>query len=247
MNIGGVSHSFRPFGQPTIRPAILWTRDAAGYPMGSDRGAAQDVYEARVTFADTEANLDTLQQTLNANREGVTLSSFSTTGQEIFGPEVNYSGSISATVVDFGEREHIHFNKVSQLQVTFRALSPTLLGTTASLASLRLQEGFTGDQSWDVAKSFTYSQAAAYKDGRADVGRLSGTFIQKPAEARAILAYLLTTARATAVTLPTFPGLTYPFGRPKGSGPFNCKITKFEVSRLNLNRWTFKIDFEEAP
>jgi len=41
-----------------------------------------------------QATLDSLESVLQANREGLTLSSFSTTGQEIFGPEVDYTGSI---------------------------------------------------------------------------------------------------------------------------------------------------------
>jgi len=98
-----------------------------------------------------------------------------------------------------------------------------------------------------VGKAFSMTQAAYYGDHRADVGTFVGTFQQRPAEARAILAYLLTTARANAFTLPTFPGITYPFGQARGSGPFNCKVTAFDLSRKNLNRWTFKITFQEAP
>jgi hypothetical protein len=246
MMIAGTAFKFLPYAQPVINPAIQWIRDSAGYPNGSDRGAAQDIYEARLRFEGPEATMDSLESVLQSNREGLTLSSFSTTGQEIFGPEVSYVGSISAAIVEYGRRVHTTLNRVSGLDLTIRALSPTLLGTTPSLASLRLQEGWEGGQDWDVGKAFSMTQVAAYADHRGDTGMFVGTFQQKPAEARAILAYLLTTARASTITLPTFSGVTYPFGQPRGAGPFNAKITAFDVRRKDLNRWIFRLTFEET-
>ena len=246
MMVAGTSFNFLPFGQPRVVPAIEWVQDAAGYWNGSDRGASQDVFEAKVTFAGLDATLDSLQSVLQANREGVTLSSFTTTGQEIFGPEIDYTGSISATVVEIEPRSHHTLNKVSEVGVTFRAISPTKRGTTASLATLRLQEAWEGDQDWTATKAFAYGQTAYYADHRGDVGRIQATYQQKPAEARAIMAYLLSTARANAVTLPTFPGITYPFGQPRGSGPFSAKVRSWEVTRKDLNRWIFKIEWVEA-
>lgn len=246
MQIAGTAFPFQPYGEPKITSSILWTTKSNGYPSGSDRGAAQDVYEAKVTFAGLEAAIDTLQTTLQANREGVALTAFSTTGQEIFGPEVSYAGTINATVTAFEPRVHIHHNKVSEVTLTFRAISPTLLGTTASLATLRRQEEWEGDQGWTVGKAFSYNQTAVYSDPGAEVGTFTGTFSQKPAEARAILAYLLTTARANSITLPTFSGMTYPFGTPRGAGPFQVKIPKWELSRNGLNRWVFRITFTET-
>ena len=40
--------------------------------------------------------------------------------------------------------------------------------------------------------------------------------------------------------------VSIPFGRNRGAGPFNCVIPKWEISRKDLNRWTFKIEFREA-
>lgn len=246
MQIAGTAYNFLPYAQPSIRPAIEWVQDSSGYWSGSDRGAAQDIYESKVSFAGTEATLDALQQTIEANREGLTLSDFSSKGQEIFGPDVDYYIPISSAVIEYGLRNHIHLNKVSTLDLTFRAIGIYNLDITPSLASLRLQEGWEGDQDWTAARAFTYGQAGVYADHRGDVGRLVGRFIQKPEEAESIMDYLTYTARANTVVLPTFPGVTYPFGRPRGAGPFNCKIPKWEISRLNLNRWAFKIEFVEA-
>lgn len=246
MNIAGTSYKIQPFGQPKIERAIKWT-SAGGYPYGSDRGAAQDVYYGSVRFMNTEAIIDNLQNTLDANREGLTLSSFDAAGEDLFGPEVSYAGSISTTVVDMGVRSHPFFTKVSLLEVTFRAISPTLRGTTPSLSALRVQEGWDGDKATAVVKSFAYDQTAFYHDSKADEGKFRASFLQKPADARAILGYLLVTARAAAFTFPTIAGVTYPFGRPKGAGPFNAKCTGLAFERANLNRWKLDLEFSEAP
>ena len=247
MDISGTGIAFKPYAQPKITPAILWTVDSAGYWHGSDRGAAQDVYESTVTYNRIESNIDSLQQRLQSTREGCTLSSFTATGQEIFGPEVSYAGSISATYIDFGTVNHVHFNKIAETQIVFRAISPTLLGTTPSLSSLRLNEGWEGGQEWNVSRMFSLDQTAYYADHQNSLGKMVGEFTANPTEAKAIIAYLLVTARANTIVLPTFSGVTYPFGYNRGSGPFNVKIPKWEIRRKDLNRWVFKIEFREAP
>lgn len=248
LTVGGTAFRCRPWPKPKVIPAIEWVQDSAGAWIGSDRGAAQDIYEAEVTFADSNVNIIGLEIVLNANREGITLSTMNT---EIFAPNVNHTGSIACSVVDFGVRENVQFSgttsSVQTLTVTFRALSPTLLGTTPSLATLRLQEAYSGDHSWEVGKAFAYSQAGAYSDHKSDTGYFKGAFQQTRTEAQAILAYLLITARATAVTLPTFPGVEYPFGYTRGPGPFLASIPKFEISRKDLNRWILGIEWAEAP
>jgi hypothetical protein len=153
-------------------------------------------------------------------------------------------------VIDFGERKQIQFagvgGSVLDVSLTFRALSPSVLGTTPSLSTLRLQEGWEGDHTTEVAKSFSLNQTAFYADRQSDIGKFTGMFSQTTTELKAILAYILVTARASSFTFPTLSGVTYPFGIAKGSGPFNCKIKDFKISRKNLNRWSIMIEFVEA-
>jgi hypothetical protein len=248
LTIAGTAYRCRPWPVPSIQPAIAWVQNSAGEWTGSDRGAAQDIYSAEVTFTDTDAQIDSLKTILNANREGLTLSALQA---EVFAPNVNHTGSISCSVVDFGVREHVQWagpsNNVQSLAVTFQALSPPLLTTTPSLATLRLQTGYSGDHSWTAGRNFSLDQTAAYSDHRSDVGLFRGRFQQTRAEAQAILRYLLVTARAASFTLPTFSGVTYPFGVSRGTGPFTCRVPKFGVSRKNLNRWILDIEFAESP
>lgn len=244
-NIAGSGYNVRPWPKALVSPAIRWVNDSKGNPRGSDRGASQDIYEAQAVFYDTESNINALAATFEANREGLTLNGFTA---PLFAPNVNHLGSISATVVDMGRRRHLKFaaplTGVYEIPVTFRALSPTLLSTTPSLATLRLQEGFQADKSFVVGKSFSYSQVAFYQDQDKDQGQFTGVFRQKIEEVRAILAYLLVTARANSFTFPSI-GVAYPFGPTKSATP-NCRVTKFLLERKDFVFWDINIEFTEV-
>lgn len=247
LSISGTGYKIRPWPQFIIKPAILWAQSSSGYWTGSDRGAAQDIYESNFTVQTTDTTMNALQTAINAARESITLSGFNT---DIFSPNVDQTGSITASIIDFGERQQLKFatssTSVHSLELTFRAIAPTLLGTTPSLSTLRLQEGWTGDHTYEVAKAFSQNQTAFYADRKSDIGKFTGMFSQTTTELKAILAYILVTARASSFTFPTFAGVTYPFGVARGSGPFNCRIKDFKISRKNLNRWALMIEFVEA-
>lgn len=236
----------RQWPTPIIRPSIQWIQDATGNWNGSDRGATQDIYETEVVFFDTQDNIDSLMQTLDENREGISLSNFAV---PFFSPEVSHTGTISAAVVSLGPRRHLAWGAASrwvyELPVTFRAISPTLLGTSASLSTLKLQDGFEASASYEVGKAFTYGQTGVYADRRSDIGRFIGRFRQQTSQAQAILAYLLTTARASAVTFPSLGGVTYPWGVNRGT-PANCKVKSFSIRRVNLVFWDLEIEFVES-
>ena len=68
-------------------------------------------------------------------------------------------------------------------------------------------------------------------------------FRQQTSQAQAILAYLLTTARANTVAFPSI-GVNYPWGNP--GAPANCKVKSFTVSRVNFVFWDFKIELVEV-
>lgn len=247
LQIASTNYNFLEWPKPLQRTAILWEQSSAGYWSGSDRGAAQDIYETTLSFYDTETNINALQTALGSNREGISLAAFSV---PIFSPTVDHTVSISAAVTSFGKRRQTKFVPAASgmyvLDVAFRAISPTLLTPTPSLSTLRLQESFDADHTWEAGKAFTYDQTASYADSNSDVGTFKAKFTQTTAEMQAIIAYILVTARAGTVVLPTFAGVTYPFGIAKGSGAFNCKINDFKVTRNSVHFWDIEIMFTEA-
>ena len=239
--VDGTGVSAKQWPAPQVDPSILWIRDSAGNWSGSDRGASQDAYTSEAVLMGTETELDSMEGALEDAREGMTLAAFAA---PLFAPNVDHTGSISATVTRMGPRRHVAFGAgaavgVYELPVTFRAISPTLLGTSPSLATLKLQDGFEADRVFEAGKGFTYSQAAIYSDHDSDVGR----FRQQTSQAQAILAYLLTTARANTVAFPSI-GVNYPWGNP--GAPANCKVKSFTVSRVNFVFWDFKIELVEV-
>lgn len=242
VTIAGTVSRFRPWPAFSIKPAIQWVQDSAGYWNASDRGAAQDIYESTALFQGTETTINALEQVLESNRSAITLTDFSA---DLFAPNVDHTGSISATVLSH-ERSQIHFglaDDVYSLLVRFRAISPSLLGTTPSLSGARPQEGFTADHSNEMGKSFSYDRTAFYQDRSSDIGVLRVDLEQNATQTKAILAYLLVTARTAAVAFP-FATIAYPWGRSRASS--NCKVKSFSVYRMNLNRWRFTLDLVEA-
>lgn len=247
VTIGGTSFRVRQWPEYRIEPAIKWVRDGAGNWHSSDRTHAQDIYGTKLDFVDTEDKINSLANILNSNRNTITLSGFNF---DAFPPNVNQTGSITcAFTVDSQKRRvqvSTNVEDVYSLSVDFRAIGATVLGTTPSLSTLRLVESITPDHSWDIGRSWTKSGAHAYADYGTDVGILRAGFSQTTTELKAILAYLLTTARGASITLPTFTGLDYPFGYSRGTGTFSAKILNFDISRRNLNRWGLNIDFAEV-
>jgi hypothetical protein len=245
--LAGSGVSVKAWPRPEIDPAILWVQDSAGNWNGSDRGAAQDVYTADVTFMGVESEIDTVESYLQSNREGVTLAAFTS---PIFAPNVSHTGSISATVSRLARRRHRAYGAgaakgVYELDATLRAISPNLLGTTPSLATLKLQEGFEADKSYEVGKDFTYNQTAVYSDQASDSGRFIGTFRQTVDETRAILAYLLTTARAASIAVPTLGNLTYAWGQPRGVAT-NCRVKSIGITRRDFVFYDLEIELVEV-
>lgn len=243
--VGSGTFNVRQWPNPHIVPAIQWIQDSEGNWSGSDRGASQDVYETEVVFFDTQDNINSLMQVLENNREEVTLSDFAA---PIFSPNVDHTGSITASVVSYGPRRHLAFGAASkwvyELPVTFRAISPALLVTTPSLSTLKLQDGFEATASYEVGKAFTYGQTGVYTDSRADTGRFVGRFRQQTSQAQAILAYLLTTARANSVAFPSSIPVTYPWGINRGV-PTNCRIKSFSIRRVNFVFWDLELELVE--
>jgi len=247
VTLAGTSYPVQLWPTCPIQPAILWDQDAAGYWGGSDRGASQDIYESTCLFAGPEGTINTLEQALDANRESMTLGAFQA---PIFAPNVDHTGSLTVAALDI-QRKQVQYGisaHVYSLQVTFRAIAPPLLATTPSLAGLRPQDGFVATNSYESPKAFSMSQTAYYGDHRSDSGTLDVTLVQNTATTRAILAYILTTARANAVAFPSALAATiaYPWGRSRGA-PTNCRFTGLSVSRKNLNRWTLQLRLVEAP
>jgi hypothetical protein len=241
--IDGFDYPYKPFAQPTIEPAIHWFRNSAGRMDGRDFGAGQDKFLCEMTFENTPEAIDDLVATLITAGTGTVILSGITEGMAPFGPLVDYEQEIEAVIDRVSERKFPTLGRMSTVSARIRAVAPALLSVTPSLATLRLQPNYEANDNLDLPTAFTYSQAAHRLDRGVSSGRFTGRFVQTTVEARAVLAYLLVTARANVITFPALD-VTYPFGQA-GAGSDGCKITKWSLRRLNLSMWEFRITFDQ--
>lgn len=247
--IDGYPFRARQFPKPSINLALSWIGSRSKNSHAFDRGGAQDVYESEFILYDQEAYINAWQSNLDANARGVVaLSGF---GEGIFAPNVDHTSTVSAAMKSLGMRKALAFvaggSEVYELKIRARAISPPLLATAPSMASLRVQHGWEADKAFEARTGFSYSQVPSTMDTNDDSGVYRGQFLQTTAELQAILAYITVTARGTAVALPAAiaSAVPYPFGIVRGAGPFNCKITSVSMSRRDFMLWDLQITFVE--
>jgi hypothetical protein len=229
--------------RPDTRPAIKWQPIANGNYRGSDRGAGEDVFEARVVFEGPRTELEILETFLAANR-----TNFEATfgeGEEIFGADIDYSSQIQVTIVDYGEISQLGFDKWG-MALRLRAYKPTFLTVSESLEDLRLSSHRSEQNSeFDITKIFSYDEKGFFSDHASDPGIFEGDFTQTTDEMKRIRRYLLNTLRnGSASPFPTFGGITTPFGFREGTGPFTFRVIEWrDMGRPNFIDWKLRIKF----
>jgi hypothetical protein len=234
--------------KPITKPAIKWIQKSDGNWSASDRGASEDVFEADVVFSGPEAELANLEAELGtvggdnpSQRQTFSLNLGS--GEEIFGADIDISGALTITVVDYGKIVRNSFASFS-MPLRLRLPSPSYTGV-ASISSLRIADNtYEPNSEFDLMKSFTLDGSATYLDGETDPGIFRAVFRQTFAEMKAIRRYLLTTARTSAISHPASLGVSEPYGQRMGSGPFTCKVIDWnDQGKVNYIDWELGITF----
>lgn len=240
--IGDLGCLVRQWPRSRIIPGFKYNGKpmANGNYRASDRGASQDIYETDVVFYGTEEVINTLQETLEENRESVNLTGFS---DYIFAPIVDHTvETIVATITTQNLRKMKAFagetTGMWELAVTFQIVeNPALSYPTPSLSGLVLQMESEQDKTFTSMKSRTYEGEVGYQDLNVDSGVFRAKFIQTTAQAQAMIAYFIVTARSGIVSFPTIGGVAYPFGIVRGALPKSCNILEFSFTRLNFMQW----------
>lgn len=231
--------------KPVTMPAIKWVQTADKNWKGVDRGSAQDIYEAMVTFKGDTTELGTLETVLAANRETMTITC--SAGEEIFGAEIDYSGSLTVAVVDYGEIQRTNFAQHS-MPLRLRLVgSPSIKTTTPSLSNLRLSDWqWSPNSEFDIKKTFSYDGTGYYLDGETDAGIFKAKFRQTQTEMEAIRRYLMETVRSNTISSFDFSGfgVSRPFGQRNAASTFNVKIIGWQdLGRENYSDWEISITF----
>ena len=187
MIFGGQTINFLWGYIPKTELAIQWTQSGSGNWTGSDRGVSEDVYESNISFRGTFAELTLLDTALRGNRENFNITCG--TGEEIFGAEIDYTGSLGVTVTKYTPMRRNSYSSYS-MDLTLRLLSPSFQSLSPSLDGLILGYEYTANSGHDIYNQFTYDGTADYKDHGTDPGIFEAVFIQTNAEMKLIRRYI---------------------------------------------------------
>jgi hypothetical protein len=223
--------------------------------VATDRGVSNDQYDTEIRVYGTESDINILVNFIETNRTtgGVdqnilTLSRFNSQ-EHIFGADLDYTGSLTATVNM--NRLTQHTWKGFEVTLKLTCLSPSFLSTLGSLPTLRfLDVGYDADSNYTIVKYDSYNRIFTYQDPVSDVGTFTGNFTFDDAE-MARFRRFLAMQRGATIFVTGISGVDYPFGRRSVAYPINVKIIKFEdggmLTNINMGspRWTAKITMAE--
>lgn len=243
----------KPDFQPVTKLALRWKQASNGNFFATDRGVLVDTYDARCKLYGVQATIDNFISEIETNRAAdnnvISLSDFDGAlsnwpTQEIFGVNVNYATSISATVIRNGRKAQRTW-KGFGLGVWFRALSPTFVTDTGSLPLLNLEIGFQGDSDVSIHKIDSYENVFSYLDHKTDIGLFKGTFVLSSANMK-IFRNLLRTTRGGTFPVASIDGVSQMFGPRRGNGSGNIKVIEWkDLGPRDADRWRIRVSFAE--
>lgn len=239
----------KPDFKPKTIPALEWVECADDNYKAVDRGASQDVYQSSFRVYKAETAINTFIEEVEANRAAgnhqITLGSFSST-EHIFGADVDYSGSITATVLEIEDRAQKTW-KGYAVKVRVQAISPSFTGSATLPAFEHLEVGYVGDSSVPVNKMDTYDGTFSYLDRGTGAGYFTGTFSFSDANMKNLRRYLAS-QRGSSFSLTGINGVAYPFGKRRDSGyPYTVKCIDWEdLGMRDVGMWRIKMVFAEV-
>lgn len=234
---------------PQTRLAIKWL-DVYNF-FGRDNGASQDKYESTIVIYNTETIINTIQTALEANRQAsttpyvLTMSGFAS-DEQIFGADIDHSGSLTVEVLHFGRRSKVRTISMHYLALTVILKSPSFVGSN-TLPTLHLDTGkVINDSIRYVTKHVSFDNTISTADtARSDTGIFEGVFIFDDTDMRNFRTYVRS-LRTNTFSLTSIPGITYPFGISRGTYSFNVNIVDWrDMGRKDFTFWNVRIKFME--
>ena len=254
MFINATQVKIKPDFVPVTTLALTWTQLSNGNWTCTDRGASNDQYDTTVRFYGTEDSINTIINLIEANRNVnniLTLSGFNSQ-EHIFGADLDYTGSITATAIMQGSRRAQKTWRGFELNVKLSCLSSQFTGGSGSLPILRfLETGYDADSDYTINKYDSYNRTFSYQDHRSDYGTFTGIYTFEDQEMIQMRRYVAT-QRSSDISIPNIIGVQYPFGRRFSSYPINVKILSFEDQGMATNvpsgrpRWMASIKLGEV-
>lgn len=232
---------------PKTKLSLKWENVSDNAWVAVDRGTDADVYLSEITIIGTETKINQFITEIEANRSigsnYVTLHNFNEVDDQIFGLDVDYSGSIDVTVIDYNKRPQRTLNSW-EFTFTLQALSISYDGTP-SLPTVTPEIGYSSYTDRTIEKKETYDNTFYYFDKVSDAGVFEGIFELLRENAQEFKRYLCSTIRGDDMTI-TISGVSYPLGPNRGTGAVSVKVLEFKEEQVNINRWRYSLKLAEA-
>ncbi len=235
---------------PDTQPSYRFVKVSNGNWVSIDRGASEDIYLSKIYTYGTESEVNNIIQEIETNRSFesnyFTISNFNTIDDQIFGADIDYSGSINVTVLNFSKRKQKNF-KVFTIELTLQMITkPYVYSGSPSLPTLKPEIGYTGTSLYTIKKSFSYDNSVTYLDQDNDTGILDINVKLNQVDMRAFRRYLLSTIRGGEMTISNLSGVSFPFGINRGGLPIKVKVLKFKDTLYNVNFWNVRLKMVES-
>jgi len=236
--------------RPKTTRALQWVNTSNGNWKSIDRTAATDIYQSELFIYGTEGEINQIIYEIEQNRIAdsnyFTLSQFNGIEDQVFGADIDYSGSLNVTTISWEKKSQKNF-KVFTLAIVIQLVtSPYPYTGTPSLPTLKPEIGYSGDSLYSIEKIDSYENAFTYLDHSADSGFLKFSCKLSHSDMNAFRRYLMTTIRGTEMTIASLPGVDYPFGTNRGTYPIKVKVIDFSDMLLDVNYWKISLTLAES-
>jgi hypothetical protein len=218
---------------------MKWFQCADGNWYASDRGYRSDYYEATIKTFGYETYINNILTQVNNNRTNanfVILMSNFADDEHIFGEDIDYTGTVSGTIIDIGQRQQNSWKGFAN-EFSIRCLSPSFSGTPSlpTWASSCVAIGYNNQQIYTNNKYDTYYGAFSYYDHDDDSGKITFTLNLTNAELANLRTWVRTN-RDSTFNLTDLNGVDTII--PNMTYPMTMKILEVqELNRFNINRY----------
>lgn len=226
--------------------AIQWVQASNGDWYPTDRGAANDYYESKVSMKGQYEDIKDVLVEINNNRvngSNIIHASNFVSDEKIFGADIVYDSSLDFTVLEFPDIEQKSL-AVFTITMSIRLLKPFIFTSTSTIPELRLaQTGYDAKiQEHTITKYDSYKGAFSYIDEKRDSGVFKGTFIFNDIDMARIRRFNAV-SRGASFTVTDIPGVYFPFGPNGQVFPIDVRLKKISNEKIrDVKYWLCDVE-----
>ncbi|RPH42662.1 MAG: hypothetical protein EHM87_16115 [Burkholderiales bacterium] len=230
--------------------ALEWFQTSSGHWHYTDRGVTTDTYETEIKMHLLKGSVEELVYQLELNRRAgsnlLELSNFSS-NEEIFGADVDYSGTINATLLGTPNVVQSRL-KSYEVIMSLRAIVPAFVGTATFPTLKYLNIGYNANvDKYTINKKDSYTGAYTCLDMASDAAIFEGTFQFSDSEMRNIRRWLAIN-RGSTISIASIYGVDKPWGVNRSTGyPISAKLLEISGEEMRgVSNWYARLKLGEV-